>query len=490
MTKKLEKPFSLNKDCRAFYDLNYDNRYEVLRNWTQIKFLDYNLIQVIRTFHIKDNFSNLTNSNIYNIFFALPEQYDIKTVLTHNLQIFLNDVKMDIMESNNKVLNKLNNCNRIFQTKEYFKKIEKSISELNRIYKSDLNWSFKRIYKKFQKQEIYSKFKNTLIAYLRSNYSPYLISINKKQITHKPIYNTLEDGNNEVNKYIKKMLRKIKIKNHILAEKIIRFTKSLKKLMAIPHLELLAIDLPKNFYNSSKNIKYFPYTENHFTIVIKTEEPYPSFTEYRNSSWIRSIFSGESIFYLIYCYIYDTSSTYFEITPPENTRIASVKRDNKREPKCNFMMETEDSKIKNKSKVEFVSNFNERLVIHIPRQPEHPDFGYMFSVRFRPYKTLLWWIFISFILSIGYVILLSFLFTFLFFIDSNSKVFLLYLDMIELAKFQAPWIYALIIGNQLWLQKPKFLWKKSTFLAIYIIIYGIIILIFCVCKSSMILHSF
>ena len=122
MTKKLEKPFSLNKDCREFYDLNYDNRYEVLRNWTQIKFLDYNLIQVIRTFHIKDNFSNLTNSNIYNIFFALPEQYDIKTVLTHNLQIFLNDVKMDIMESDNKVLNKLNNCNRIFQTKEYFKK--------------------------------------------------------------------------------------------------------------------------------------------------------------------------------------------------------------------------------------------------------------------------------------------------------------------------------------------------------------------------------
>lgn len=490
MTKKLERLLSLNKDCRAFYDLNYLNRYEVLRNWTQIKFLDYNLIQVIRTFHIKDDFSMFTNSNVNNIFFALPEQYDIKTVLTHNLQIFLNDVKMDILESDNEVLTKLNICNKIVQAKEYSKKVEKSIRELNQIYKSDLNWSFKRIYKKFLKQKIYLKFKNTLIASLLSNYSAYLKSRNKEPITLEPRYNTLEDGNNEVNKYIKIMLRKIRIKKHILAEKIVRLTKSLRKLMVIPHLQLLAIDLPKTFYNSSKNMNYIPHAENHFTIVIKTEEPYPSFTEYKNSSWIRSIFSGESIFYLIYCYIYDRSSTYFEITPPENTRIASVKRDNKRELKCNFMMETEDSKIKNKSKVKFERNFNERLVIHIPRLPKHPNFGYMFSVRFRPYKTLQRWVFISFILSIGYVTLLSLMFAFLFFIEPNSKEFLLYLDMIELAKFQAPWIYGLLIGNQLWLQKPKFLWRKSTVLAIIIIICGIMILIFCVCKSSMILHSF
>lgn len=489
MTKKIESYLSLDEESSDFYDSNYNNRYEILRNRTQIKFLDYNLLQVIRTFHIKDKAPNPTKSNIRHDLFALPEEYDIKTVLTHNLNIFLNDIEMDIMESDNEILRKLNYFNRISKTNEYINKAEKSMIELDQLAKSDLNWFFKRIYKKFKKKVIFTKFKNTLIDHLRLKYSAHLTPKDKLNLPQKQIYNTLEEGNNEVSDYIEKMLKKIKIKNHLMAEKIVRFTKSLKKLMAIPNLELIAIDLPKNFYNSSKNIKFFPYTENHFTITIKTEESYSRFTEYRNFSWIRSIFSGESIFYLIYCYIYDTSSTYFEILPSENTRIASVKRDNKREPKCNIMMETKKSKRNNKSKVGFERGFNERLVIHIPRPQKHPDFGYMFSVRYRPYKMLQWWIFISFLLSIIYVMYLSILFILLFFIESNSIYFLILLDLIDLTKFQAPWIYGLIIGNQLWLQKPKFLWKKSIVLAISIIICGIILLISCVFVSSIIYHS-
>lgn len=291
MTKNIENTLSLNGESRNFYDLNYKNRYEILRNRTQIKFLDYNLLQVIKTFHIKDKSSDLTNSDTNLLYlFALPEEYNIKRVLTHNLNIFLNVNKMDIMESTNENLKKLNHCHMINKANEYIEKVDFAMNELDKIAKSELNWSFKRIYKEFKKKGIFTKFKNTLFNYLRSACSDYLKPKKKTDIPQQKIFNTLEDGKFEVTDYIKRMHRKIKIKKHLIAEKIVRFTKSLRSLMGITNIELIAIDLPKDFYNSSKNIEFFPYKENHFTIVIKTEESILNFIEYYNFSWIRSFF--------------------------------------------------------------------------------------------------------------------------------------------------------------------------------------------------------
>jgi hypothetical protein len=481
MTKDDEDFLALNEESKRIYDRNYTDRYEIIRNRTQIKFIDYNLLQVIRTFHIKD----CSSSSIGLLdLFPLPEEYDMKRVLTHNLNIFLNDVRLDIMESNNESLQMLNKCHMVSKVKEYINKVRIAKKNLDAI---KLNWGFKRIYKKFVRT-ILPKFENALIEQLSLDCSDYLKPIQNSSVPQKSTYDNLEEGNSEIRDYIKRMHKKIKIKKHIVAERIVNFTKSLKNLMVIPNLELIAIDLPKNFYNFHNNIKFFPYKKNHFTLVIKSEESFLKFVEYHNISWLRSVFSGESLFYLIYCYIYDTSSTYFEITPPENTRIASVKRDNKKKPKCNFMMETEESRIKYKTKVKFESKFNERLVIHIPRPKKHPNFGYMFSVRFRPYRKLQIWIFISFLLSLLYIGALGFIAIFLFFIEPKSSTFLVYLDIIDLAKFQAPWIYGLLIGNQLWLQKPQYLWKRSTKLAIIFIVCGILSLIACVSISSIIYH--
>ncbi|MFX0012258.1 MAG: hypothetical protein ACFE9R_18240 [Candidatus Hermodarchaeota archaeon] len=398
---------------------------------------------------------------------------------------------MDLKESTDKDLRKLNKLNRIESINENIKKTSKIMEDLEKDeYKKQLNHNFKKIYNIFLKKHIFEKFKNTLILRVQKRYSKYLEPLNNEENYRKLKYNNLNKSIDELDKYIKKFKCKITKRNHNLFEKVAQLTHTLESLISVFNNELIAIDLPKNMYtdlpkNMYNNSRYFPYESSHFTLTIKTEESYPRFTDYREISKFRSTLSGESVKYLLICYVYDRGSSYYEITPPENTQIVTVKRDNKRKTKCNFMMETEESKKNNKEIVVFEKGFNERLVIHIPRHREYPNFGYRFSIRFRPFTVLQWWIFISFVLCIFYIGFLLYLFAI---IDPNSKYFLIYRDLIDLAKFQAPWIYGLLIGNQLWLQRPKFLWNKSTILSIIILLSGIICLILCVCRSSLLFN--
>lgn len=459
------------------------DRYKILRNRTQIKFLDHNLLQVERRFHIKDKISNLNNKIVNHSFLVSPEEYNIKKVVIHNLSIYINDIKMDLKESTNNDLMKLNKLNRIESTNENIKKISNIMKDLETDeYKKQLNYKFKKIYKNFLKSNIFEKFKNTLILEVQHEYSKYLEPFNNEENYRELKHNNLNESIDELDKYIKKFKCKITKRNHYLFEKVAQLTHTLESLISVFNNELIAIDLPKNMYNDSR---YFPYESKHFTLTIKTEESYPRFTDYREISKFRSTLSGESVKYLLICYVYDKGSSYYEITPPENTQIVKVKRNNRSEPKCNFMMETEESKKNNKEIVVFEKGFNERLVIHIPRHEEYPNFGYRFSIRFRPFIMLQWWIIISFLLCILYIGFLLYLFAV---IDPDSKCFPIHRDLIDLAKFQAPWIYGLLIGNQLWLQRPKFLWKKSTVLSIIILLAGIICLILCVYRSSLLFN--
>lgn len=244
--------------------------------------------------------------------------------------------------------------------------------------------------------------------------------------------------------------------------------------------------------------KKYPYVD----IRINTEEIYTGLIDEKRPNILRSIFTGESTEFLLRLFKPETSSAYFEIIPPKNTIISKVISGIK--PR-NFNIMMEDfSKVKNNS-INFIDDFDERLVIHIPRtnkekkegkddrgnvEEELEQYPRLF-MTIRPFKTLQSWILASIVLGLAYN---GFLIYLLVSICLNSICFqdIVFSDfltsIIDIVKYQGPWIYGLLIGNQLWLQRPRFLWKTTTKLSIGIITIGAILLIFIIIYNNFLIH--
>ena len=71
--------------------------------------------------------------------------------------------------------------------------------------------------------------------------------------------------------------------------------------------------------------------------------------------------------------------------------------------------------------------------------------------------------------------ILKVLFSNLLILDKVSTEFLALATLVEFLIDQTLWIFGLIIGNQLWLKEPKFLWKKSVYLSIVIVVSGFVL---------------
>ena len=474
------KELILREEESDFLKKYYIDQYSILRNTSQILFLDYNLIHTDKIYHIKFPNSNENNGKDTEKieFITLPETYNTRKIHTHNIVIEINKNSMDLKESNDETIERLCNCYKIWIFGQAKTNISLIINDLNEDLKSTSKRSkLTREYRKFK--EIYGKYSSTLINYLYEKFQSYLKPITK--YNSESIYSNLCDGEKEINTYVNKLNKVASKKNYKLREKIARLTHWLECLIESPYEMLIAIDLPKDFYNSEGISSKYSMNQNHITITLHTEETLYGYVDFQKRFISRSLISGETREFILKILTPEDCSIYYEITPPENTRIAKVIRGIN--TSCCIIMMEESQRQK---RVNFKDDFNERFILHIPRDEsdKFEDFAPRFFIEFRPFKSLQYWILVSFLLGLGYLFFLIFLFVSHFFINPNSIEFEIISILVDLAKIQAPWIYGLIIGNQLWIQKPRFLWKNSTYFSIIIIISGICLLILCIILNT------
>lgn len=424
------------------------NYRKIIRNKRQIQFQDYNLITFKKEYHIE---INPLSANIN--FITLPETYNTKIIHTHNLKIYYENKLVEPLESNNKKLARLNNIYRIDLSNFILKKINECFKNIE-VKKS-----------KLYKKEIINKLKARIFKYLgelkKYYFNKYCLYLEDKVLGE---YNEKDffKYENELHKERKKVLRYILKKDYDSINYIAELDSWIGLLIESRYEQLVAIELPKDDLQIKK--KY------HRTIKIKTEEPYQGCALIRIRQNFKSILFGESAEFLMRVPRYQNASTYYEVYPPKNTRISKVRSSSEDISNCNIFMSKLDNPIKKNRVINFKEKFDERFVVHIPREDISGINIPNFFLTLKPIKMVRMWVFISLLLGILSLIFMVFLVFNNFFrcFDINTVIFK------DGLKYIIPLVYGLIIGNNLLIQEPKFLWKNTIYFSIFIIFSGTI----------------
>jgi len=428
---------------------------ERLRLVLKVEFMDYNIVKVEKNYRIK--FTKELDE--YEEEFFIWEKYNIKNIDTHNLKIFFNGFEVDPIESNNKIISEINNCYKVILAERAHKSINSIIEDIENISNNKIISIFSNL------KEQCDNFFKRLINYYAIN--PEMKDYISKPLDITNIIETLEQVEQNLSDSPSDLLKLMKSfrKDTILRENIAKLSQSIDILLNSRYYQLIAIFIPKDLMK-----KTYPYAK----IKITTEEPYSTIADFK-ILLRKSYLVGDSCEFTLKVYRLEEMSTYLEINPPKNTRISnhiiceSAKI-------CNIFMEQQ------------MDEFDERLVIHVPRKKYSEEKYYLeqfprLFITFKPYKTLQTWVSISLILGIFFNIVLAYIiggFILNSYVFKNSSIFIFLSLFFASAKIQGTWIFGLIIGNQLWLQKPRFLWRKTTFLAITIILIGAILLLIAV----------
>ena len=468
--------FKFKKEYEIFFKLNWLDRYEVLRVITKIEFMDYNLLEVNQSFYIQDNYKSISKINgeeiiIDTSFFALPETYNTNEILMHNTSAYINDKQVAITESSKLNLIKLNNLNIMYSSMNIINYVKQTIeSELknfsNKLSKEDL----------INDLEMY---RNSLIVFFQSDskFSQYLEDVNTASKKFEEKFSSLEEADEKLNWYIERLNKLIKKVDYNQAEILSRIIYRLDMLLEQRFNQLIAINLPKRLYENGDILD----SDNHFTIKLHSEELYKQFLREKKLKKL-SFLIGQRVDFFMVLYTYDWGSGYYEIKPPQNTRITKVERyQHPRFVSSKYLMETKKSREANNKSIEFEDKFNERLVIHIGRVPEEikkeiKDLwnrpAPTISFRLSPHLALQAWICFTICLGIFFSGFLGFILGILCLIENTSSLFPVLEELIGFSTYQAFWIFGLIIGNQLWLKEPKFLWKYSTWVSMFMVLIG------------------
>lgn len=473
--------FKFKNEHEKFFELNWINRYEVLRLITKIEFLDYNLLEVNQSFHIQDKYKSISKTHkeeniVDTSFFALPETYNINEILMHNIRAYINDKQVAITESSKPNLIKLNKLNIVYSSGNI-------LNYVMRIIESELDIPTK----KFRKEDLITdleKYRNSLVIFFHtdSRFNEYLKDFNTSSIKIEEKFSNLEEADKKITFYIKRLNKLIKRLEYNQAEILSRIAYRLKMLLDQKSLQLIAMDLPKQLYENGDLLD----KDNHFTIKLDTEELYKQFLRERKLKNL-SFLIGQRVDFFMVLYTFDWGSGSYEIRPPQNTRITKVER--YQHPKfvsSKYLMETEESRKKNKKSIEFEDKFNERLVTHISRISEEVKKEIKgpwnrpaptISFRLSPHLALQAWICFTICLGMFYSVFLGIILGTLCPIEKTSELFPILEELIDFSTYQAFWIFGLIIGNQLWLKEPKFLWKNSTWVSMFIVLIGFSLLV-------------
>lgn len=479
----LSDGFKFKKDYSDFFTLNWLKRYEALRVITKIEFLDYNMLEVKQSFHVKDNYIDKSiikedeKKLIDTSFFALPETYNVNEILMHNTRAYINDKEVAITESDKLNLANLNNCYIIYSTKEILEYLEILI-------KNELLDPFPQQFKEELEFDL-EKYRNTFKIFFHTDitFKEYLEDYNLSSISKEERFSNLDLANEKIGQNIKKLSDIFKKTKKEEAEKIARLIYRLKILTQLRYHQLIAMDLPKSTYEKGDVLT----KDGHLTIKLHSEELYKQYLRDRNLKKF-SFLIGQRVDFFMVLYTYDWSSGYYEIIPPKNTRITEVKRyqhptlvDSK------YLMETKKSIGRNDETIDFEDKFNERLVIHIARASKKEIENLWvrpaptISFRISPHKALQAWICFTICLGLLYNVLLISILIALSLIERASSAFIILENFVGFSIYQALWIFGLIIGNQLWLKEPKFLWKISTWVSFIIVLIGFGVLITNIC---------
>lgn len=473
--------FKFKKEDEKFFNSNWLTRYEVLRVITKIDFLDYNLLDVFQSFHIQDNYKSISKINgeeniIDTSFFALPETYNTKEILMHNTSAYINNKEVAITVSSKPNLVKLNNLNIVYSSMRIINRVKQTIeSEL------------KNFSKKLSTEDLVNDldmYRNTLIVFFHSDskFSQYLVDIDTASKKFEVKFSSLEEADEKLIWNIKRLIKLIKKVEYNQAEILSTIIYRLELLIEKRFNQLIAIDLPKKLYKNNNILD----SDNHFTIKLYSEELYKQFLRERKLKKL-SFLIGQRVDFFMVLYTYDWGSGYYEIKPPQNTRITKVERfQHSRFERVKYLMETRESRENCNKSIEFEDKFNERLVTHIARISEQLKEkiktpwnrpALTISFRISPQLALQAWICFTICLGIFYSSFLGVILNLSCVTDSTSDLFSILEKIISFSTYQAFWIFGLIIGNQLWLKEPKFLWKNSTWVSLFIVLIGFVFLL-------------
>lgn len=418
-------------------------RRKILRSKRQIHFQDYNLVTLKKTYHLE---INPLSANIN--FITLPETYNTKILHTHNLKIYYKNKLVEPLESDNKKLTRLNHKYRIHLSNFIYNKINRcfeNIEKLSLSNKENINNLKERCIQHCK--ELKKFYSNTYCLYI------------KNKISHE--YNEKEfiKSENELNKQRKKVEKYYLKKNYDTLNYIADLNRWIRLFIESRYEQLVAIELPKEDLQIKEKF--------HRTITIETEEPYLGCALIRKR--FKNIFCGESAEFLMKIPQSEDASTYYEVYPPEKTRISKVRSSSEDISNCNILMLDFSNPINPSRELNFEEKFDERFVLHIPRENSEKDIPNFF-LTLKPLKMVRRWVFLSLFLGV-----FGFLFMLFLFINNFSRWFAIDIAMFKDAlRYIIPLVYGLIIGNNLWYQKPQFLWKNTTTFSIIIIILGIL----------------
>jgi len=435
----------LKEKYREQLKRKHSNRRKILRNKRQIHFQDYNVVTMKKKYHIE---INPLSANIN--FITLPETYNTKILHTHNLKIYYENKLVEPLESNNKKLVKLNHIYRI---------------NLSNFIHNEINKCFENIeqlkFSKKEKENI-NKLKERFLEYfkeLKKFYSnKYCLYIEDK-ILHEYNEKNFIKYENELNKERKRVLKYFLKKDYVLINYIGELDRWIRSLLESRYEQLVALEIPKDDLQLIK--KY------HRNITIETEEPYLGCALIRRN--FKNIFLGESAEFLMRVPRSKNASTYYEVYPPKNTRISKVRASSEDISNCNILMLDLNNPIKRNRKINFNEKFDERFVIHIPRENTSKNIPNFF-LTLKPFKMVQIWVSLSLLLGFLNSLFMGFLIFNNFFrlIDINIVIFK------DALKYITPLVSGLIIGNNLLIQEPKFLWRNTIYFSIFIILSGII----------------
>ena len=459
MKREIEKKFLiLKKENIDFFNKYRIESRKILRNTRKLKFSDFSIVNMEKKYHIE---LNMNESKMY--FITLPETYNTKKIHTHNLRIFFNNIRIEPLESNDPNLSKLN---KIYQVKS----INQSLQNLDQTFEKILNPNNKKTFKECEINKPLKKFRDKIveikqiyednidkiIIYYQEYYNIYLEDIKTtRNIQERLDLKSLDFVEKQLKNKTLNLLKKIPNRRRIFKNNIAELYRWIGILSEIKSEHLIAIEIPGK-------------KKTHCNITILTEETFEGCALIRKKNKSNKFFFGESVEYLLHIPHNKNASTYYELIPPDKTRIASVYAPEDIS-NCNIMM-VDQSEGNDIGEIKFEEKFNERFVLHILRENAEKEIPNIY-IKFRPLKMLQIWVFLSLLLGMSNIFFMLFLF-----FNNYLKFFNLnIISFKDIIRYIVPLIYGLNIGNSLWLQEPRFLWRNTTYLSIIIIVSGIVL---------------
>lgn len=442
--KMLQNELLLKEEYSQQLNNIHRNRRKILRSKRQIHFQDYNLVSLKKIYHIEINPSS-ANIN----FITLPETYNTKILHTHNLKIYYKGKLIEPLESSNEELLEINHLYQIYLLNFIYDKIVGCFKNIEQ-----LNLSIKEIENLNTLKERFIQHGKELKKFYSKEYS---LFINGK-IPHKYNENEFIRSEYELNKQRKNVEKYFLKKNYDVLNYIADLNRWIRIFIESRYEQLVAIELPEEDLQIKDKF--------HRTITIETEEPYLGCALIRKR--YKNIFCGESAEFLMKIPQSEDASTYYEVYPPEKTRISKVRSSSEDISNCNILMLDFNNPINTDLELNFEEKFDERFVLHIPRENSNKNIP-NFYISLKPLKMAQRWVSLSLLLGF-------FGFLFMLFLYINNFCRWINIDIApfkDALKYIIPLIYGLIIGNNLWYQKPQFLWKNTTTFSILIIILGI-----------------